>query len=191
MAKDKKKGRGHRSKVDLLPEELKKHLDEMLRDGRLQQSEILEIINQKIDDAGLPEDDKLSRSGLNRYSVKMEAAGSRIREAREVSKQWVAELGTAPEGEVSKILIEMVRTMAFDTVLKASEGDDPVHPKFIKELAIGVEKLEKAASESTKREREIREQVLAEQKEKLDELKQDGELDQDVLNKVIKAAYGL
>ncbi len=188
---DKKKGRGHRSKVDLLPSELKKLLDEMLRDGRLQQSEILEIINQKIDDAGLPEDDKLSRSGLNRYSVKMEAAGSRIREAREVSKQWVAELGTAPEGEVSKILIEMVRTMAFDTVLKASEGDDPVHPKFIKELAIGVEKLEKAASESTKREREIREQVLAEQKEKLDELKQDGELDQDVLNKVIKAAYGL
>jgi len=166
MADKKKTGRGHRSKVDLLPSELKKKLDEMLRDGRLQQNEILEIINQDIDDAGLS-DDKLSRSGLNRYSVKMESAGSRIREAREVSKQWVAELGSAPEGEVSKILIEMVRTMAFDTVLKASEGDEPVHPKFIKELAIGVEKLEKAASESTKREREIRAELQAEQDKNL------------------------
>ena len=40
-------------------------------------------------------------------------------------------------------------------------------------------------------EKEAREKLIGEQREKLDELGQSGEVDQDVLNKVIKAAYGL
>ena len=63
---------------------------------------------------------------------------------------------------VALVLIEMVRTLAFDQVLQLSESGEPVPPKFIKELAIGVEKLEKAASESTKREKEIRKTMAEE-----------------------------
>ena len=60
----------------------------------------------------------------------------------------------------------MVRTLAFDQVLKLSESGEVVPPKFIKELAVGVEKLEKAASESTKREREIRKAMAEEAAER-------------------------
>lgn len=151
-----KPSRGRLSKVNLLPGDIKEQLDAMLRDGRLQQQEILDVINHAIAKAGLPTEAKLSRTGLNRYSMRMEAVGSRIRQAREVSQQWIAKMGTAPEGEVSRILVETIRTLAFETVLSASEGSEPIEPKFIKDLAIGIEKLEKAASESHKREMEIR-----------------------------------
>lgn len=152
-----KRRRGRVSKVNMLPEQVKQQLDEMLRDGRLTQVEILETINAQV-----PESSRLSAAGVNRYASKMESAGARIREAREVSQQWIAKLGTAPQGEVSSVLIEMVRTLAFDSVLSASNSDQPVEPKFIKELAVGVEKLERAATLNQKRELEIREQERAE-----------------------------
>lgn len=157
-----KNTRGRRSKIHLLPADIKSELDAMLRDGRLQQQEILDLINNTIAAAGLPEDARLSRTGLNRYSTRMESVGNRIRQAREVSEQWIARLGTAPEGDVSRILVETIRTLAFETVIHASEGSDPIEPKFIKDLAIGIERLEKAASESQKREMEIRKQAANE-----------------------------
>ncbi len=151
-----RKTRGKPSKVNQLPDAIKSKLDQLLRDGRLTQTAILNKINKMIEEAELAQDEQLSKSGLNRYSSKMQEIGSRIAQARAVSEQWVAKLGDKPSGDVSKILIEMVRTLAFDSVLDASNSDQPVHPKFIKDLAIGIEKLEKAATESTKREKEIR-----------------------------------
>lgn len=161
-----KRTRGKPSKIDQLPEDIKSELIELLRDKSVTQTEVLERVNGLIRDAGLPDDEQLSRSGLNRYATRMATVGSRIQEAREVSKQWVDQLGDKPTGEVSKVLIEMVRTLAFDQVLKLSESGEVVPPKFIKELAIGVEKLEKAASESTKREREIRKAMAEEAAER-------------------------
>ena len=87
-----------------------------------------------------------------------------------MSKQWVDQLGGKPTGEVSKVLIEMVRTLAFDQVLKMSESGEIVEPKFIKDLAVGVEKLEKAATESTKREKEIRKAMAEEAAERAAEV---------------------
>lgn len=157
-----RKTRGKPSKVDQLPQAIKTKLDELLRDGKLTQTHILAEINALVEQAGLDDDDKLSKSGLNRYATSMQTTGQRIAEARAISEQWVAKLGNKPSGDVSNILIEMVRTLAFEQVLKASNEGEPVEPKFIKDLAIGIEKLEKAASESTKREKEIR-QAFAEQ----------------------------
>jgi hypothetical protein len=157
-----KKTRGKPSKIDQLPEDIKAELVELLRDSSVTQTHVLEKVNALIEAAGLPEDEKLSRSGLNRYATRMTTVGGRIQEAREVSKMWVNQLGNKPTGEVSMVLIEMVRTLAFDQVLQLSESGEPVQPKFIKELAIGVEKLEKAASESTKREKEIRKTMAEE-----------------------------
>lgn len=157
-----KRTRGKPSKIDQLPEAIKTELIQLLRDPAVTQTKVLKDVNKLIEQAGLPDDEKLSRSGLNRYATRMTEVGGRIAEAREVSKMWVNQLGNKPTGEVSMVLIEMVRTLAFDSVLQISESGEPVPPKFIKELAIGVEKLEKAASESTKREKEIR-KAMAEQ----------------------------
>ena len=148
--------RGRRSKIQLLPEDVKQQLDAMLRDGRLQQQDILDLINQRIAHAGLPDDQKLSRSGLNRYASRMEEVGARIRQAREVAEVWTAKLGTAPTSDVGKLLQDMVRTLAFDTSMAMSEGDDPMEPKALSQLALAIQRVEQAAMTSHKREKEIR-----------------------------------
>ena len=78
--------RGRRSKIDLLPEEIRRELDAKLRDGRLTQQEVLDYINDLIEQSQLPPDEKeqlkISRSGLNRYSTQMETIGKDLRELR-------------------------------------------------------------------------------------------------------------
>ena len=150
-----KRTRGRRSKVDLLPSEIKEQLNAMLRDGRLEQTEVLEIVNQKIDKAGLKEA-KLSRSGLNRYAARMEQIGSRIREMREISEVWVSKLGNEPTSDVGKLLQEAVRTLASETSFSLMESGEPVEPKALNQLAMVAQRIEAAAMTSHKREKEIR-----------------------------------
>ncbi len=151
-----KRTRGRRSKIDLLPEEIKAELNAMLRDGRLQQQEILDLVNAQIEEAGLTEKAKLSRSGLNRYATRMEEVGAKIRQAREVAEVWTAKLGDAPTSEVGKLLQEVVRTMAFETGMAMSESEEPVPPKALSQLALAIQRVEQAAMASHKREKEIR-----------------------------------
>ena len=153
---DDKQTRGRRSKIQLLPAELKSQLDALLRDGRMTQQDILREVNQLAQDIGA---EPISSSGLNRYATRMESVGARIREAREVSEVWVSKLGTEPTGEVSKILLETVKTIAFDSVMKFSEMEEPMPPKLIKELAIGIERLEKATELNQRRELELRKMI--------------------------------
>lgn len=191
MSEAKRTTRGRASKVDLLPDEIRSALHAMLRDKRHTQTDIREAVNELIDEHGLPDELKLSRSGLNRYASNMEQVGSRIREAREVSKQWVAKLGAEPEGDVSRVLVEMVRTLAFDSVIKMSESEKPLEPKFIKELAIGIERLEKAASESQKRELEIRKQIAAETADAVDSIVKQAGLTADTIADIKRQILGI
>jgi hypothetical protein len=163
-----KRTRGRRSKVDLLPSEIKEQLNAMLRDGRLEQTEVLEIVNQKIDNAGLKEA-KLSRSGLNRYAARMEQIGSRIREMREVSEVWVSKLGNEPTSDVGKLLQEAVRTLASETSFSLMESGEPVEPKALNQLAMVAQRIEAAAMTSHKREKEIRQAFAQEASAAIDD----------------------
>ncbi len=158
MSKE-KRTRGRRSKIDLLPEDIKRELNTMLRDGRLQQIEILDIVNAKIEKHG---GETLSKSGLNRYTTRMAEVGAKIRQAREVAEVWTAKLGDAPTSEVGKLLQEVVRTMAFETGMALTESGEPVPPKAISQLALAMQRVEQAAMASHKREKEVR-QAFAEE----------------------------
>ncbi len=142
------------STVDLLPDDIRSQLQELLRDPRVTQLETTRRINAVLEEEGRPE--RLSKSSVNRYAVRMEEVGKKLRQSREVAKMWIGRLGAEPQGEVGKLLNEMVRTLAFDLVMDMSEEGAVVEPKMIKDLAFGIEKLEKAASENVKREEEIR-----------------------------------
>ena len=152
-----RKTRGKRSKVDLLPTAIKAELDLLLRDNKMTQIEILTIVNSLIDEAGLSEDKKLSPAGVNRYASKMETIGADIKAAREMSEMWVAKLGTKPTGDVSQLLMEMLRTQSFRLLVKANETpDDVLDPKTIGELALGIQRIEKASILNLEREKQIR-----------------------------------
>ncbi|XAG86517.1 DUF3486 family protein [bacterium 19MO03SA05] len=156
-----------KSKVELLPEEIRNTLNIFIRSGNMTQKDILEAVNQMIDEAGLPDDAKLSRTGFNRYAKRMEDLGQRLRQSREVAEVWVSKLGEAPTSDVGKLLQEFVRTMAFDTSMKMmeqSDGEDGevISPKALGQLALVVQRIETAAMSSMKREKEIRAAYAAE-----------------------------
>lgn len=158
-----RKKRGKPSKIDLLPSAIKSKLDELLRNNKMQQKDILQAVNALIDEAGLGKELKLSASGVNRYSTQMETIGHDIRQAREMAEIWVAKLGTEPTGDVSKLLMEMLRTQSFRLLVKANENpDDVLDPKTIGELALGIQRIEKASILNMEREKEIR-QAFAEE----------------------------
>ncbi|UML94866.1 DUF3486 family protein [Shewanella xiamenensis] len=154
--------RGRRSKVDLLPANIRKRLDSGLRDGSIQQIDLLNEINALIKAAGLPEEQLLSRAGINRYATKMEAVGKSLREMREITQVWTAELGDKPTGEVTKLILEMARSQLFKALLNESETGDGADVGMIKDAMLAVQRLESAAMASHKREKEIRQAFATE-----------------------------
>ncbi|MDO6497340.1 DUF3486 family protein [Photobacterium sanguinicancri] len=148
--------RGRRSKIDLLPNEVKRLLDEMLRDSRNSQQDVLDAVNEYIDQLGLPDEIKPSRSGLNRYSSRMEAIGKDLRDVREVSQALVGQLGDKPTGEVSRLILEIGRTQLFKAMMTANEKEGDVDIGMIKDAMLAAQRLESAAMQSHKREKEIR-----------------------------------
>ncbi|EKO3626424.1 DUF3486 family protein [Vibrio metschnikovii] len=160
-----------KSKINLLPDEIRNTLNAFIRSGNMTQKDILEVVNQMIDEAGLPDDAKLSRTGFNRYAKRMEEMGQRLRQSREVAEVWATKLGDAPESDVGKLLQEFVRTMAFETSMKMMEQTEDeegeiISPKALGQLALVVQRIELAAMSSMKREKEIRAAYAAEAAEK-------------------------
>ncbi|ENY9402398.1 DUF3486 family protein [Salmonella enterica] len=162
MENEQRPTRGRLSKVDLLPDSIREQLHQMLREKRHTQEEIREAINALIDEHDLPEEMQLSRTGLNRYAIRMEKVGAKIRASREMAEVWATKLGSAPTSDVGKLLMEFVKTLAFETSMSMAEDDKPVAPKALGQLALVAQRLEAAAMTSHKREKEIR-QAFAEE----------------------------
>lgn len=143
------------SSIDRLPDDIREKLYALLRDPRVTQLDATSQINEILERDG--HDERLSKSSVNRYAVRMETVGAKLRESREVAKMWIGQLGSEPAGEVGKLLNEMVRTLAFRAAMRASEDED-VDPKELKNLAIAVHRLEQAASKNADVEKKIRDQ---------------------------------
>lgn len=176
MENEQRPTRGRLSKVDLLPDSIREQLHQMLREKRHTQEEIREAINALIDEHNLPEDMQLSRTGLNRYASRMEKVGAKIRASREMAEVWAAKLGSAPTSDVGKLLMEFVKTLAFETSMSMAEDDKPVAPKALGQLALVAQRLEAAAMTSHKREKAIRDAFAQEMAEKTEELVRTGGL---------------
>ncbi|MFN1515304.1 DUF3486 family protein [Vibrio owensii] len=185
-----------KSKIDLLPEDIRNSLNAFIRSGNMTQKDIREAVNQMIEEAGLPEDAKLSRTGFNRYAKRMEDMGLRLRQSREVAEVWTTKLGESPTSDVGKLLQEFVRTMAFETSMRlmedADEKQEVIPPKALNQLALVVQRIEQAAMTSHKVEKEIRKafaEEAAEQAEKI--VKQAGvtaATAQDIKNQILGIA---
>jgi len=146
------------SSIDRLPDDIRDRLQELLRDPRVTQLEATRRINGILEEEGASE--RLSKSAVNRYSRKMDEVGAKLRQSREIAKMWIGKLGTEPQGEVGKLLNEMVRTLAFEATMEMADGTEPIQPRMLRDLSIALEKLEKAASENVKRDQDIRDRAL-------------------------------
>ena len=154
--------RGRMSRIDQLDQDLKEELNRLLRSG-VPQKEIIERLRQPLEARGEP---PLSRSGVNRYATRMESVTRRIRESREVAKAYIARIGEEPTGEVGQLTIEILRTLAFDAAAmpRLDEDGDPIplDVDAIGDLALAINRLERAADIGRSREAKLRAAVAKE-----------------------------
>ncbi|EGQ7740580.1 DUF3486 family protein [Vibrio parahaemolyticus] len=191
-----KKSVNRKSKIELLPEDIRAQLNVLIRSGDMTQKDIRDAVNQMIEEAGLPDDAKLSRTGFNRYAKRMEDMGQRLRQSREVAEVWITKLGEAPTSDVGKLLQEFVRTMAFETSMRlmedADEKQEVIPPKALNQLALVVQRIEQAAMTSHKVEKEIRKAFAEEAAEKAEQIVREAgitdETVQSVKNKILGIA---
>ncbi len=145
------------STIKTLPPELLEQLQDWLRDPTITQLEATERLNELLVEIG---EKPRSKSAVNRYAVQMNEIGAKIQQSREVAEMWVGKFGNAPQGKVGQMLNEIIRNLAFNTVVELSEGEGVVDPKMLKDLALAIEKLENAATINEKRQREIEAAIL-------------------------------
>ncbi|MPW30472.1 DUF3486 family protein [Agarivorans sp. B2Z047] len=183
--------RSRKSKVELLPQELRDRVNMMLRGGEMHQIEIVDAINQLIERKGLNDDLKLSKTGFNRYAKRMEKMGAQIKQARQVAEVWSAKLGEAPASDLGKLLQEFVRTMAFETSMHYMESDDPVPPKALGQLALVSQRIEAAAMASHKVEKELRATFAEEAAEAVEKIGNSRGLTADTVAEIKRDIFGL
>ena len=151
------------SSIDRLPEDVREQLQALLRDPRVTQLQATAKINEILESDG--HNERVTKSAVNRYSLKMEKAGKKVRQAREAAQMWVGELGAVPQGQVGQFVNEILRTLSFDISSMLQDGEiDPENAPavvgMLKDLALTTMRLEKAANLNVEREQEIRKQAL-------------------------------
>jgi hypothetical protein len=157
---------GQTSSIEKLPPEIKSELQRLLQDPRVTQLEVTEKINALLEEEG--HDDRISKSAVNRYSMRMEEVGQKLRQSREISEMFIAKVGAAPQGQTGLLINEILRTLAFDITLKIQDADiqDPETLSAtidqVKALALATQRLEQSATINVKRAAEIKKQALEE-----------------------------
>lgn len=151
---------GRKSSIARLPLPVRKAIDDALKTGRYTLDELRAGIVAEFGADAAP-----SRSALGRYSQRFEEIGKRMRESREVAQVWADRLGNEPQGDIGKLVMDLLRTLSFDAVLAMSEGDEdgaakPVNPKEINALALAIHRLETAGRHNLEREQAMRKAVL-------------------------------
>lgn len=158
-------------KLGDLDPDLKAEVDRLIRDGRATLDEIVAHIR------GLGAE--VSRSAVHRYKQSAESAMRRYREAQEVAGVWVKEFKERPDGDVGRLLAEMLKSVAFSTLsTMADRADDPAAggedappaptPMDLMLMAKAIGELERARKTSFETEQRVREQIAREQNARIE-----------------------
>lgn len=156
-------GRGRMGRIERIGGEVKETVDRLLRGGASQR-DILEALKPLCAAAG---EEPISRSGLNRYSTAMEEVGREIREARALADAWTSNLGEEPVGQVTELMVEILRTAAFQLTMRLKAGDE-IDVDAIQSMALAMQRIERAAEVGQRRERERRAAFASETSEAVD-----------------------
>ncbi|WP_029890942.1 DUF3486 family protein [Polycyclovorans algicola] len=146
-----------RSSIAKLDPGIRAELDRLLKDDRY----TIDQVTAHLRDLGA----QVSRSAVGRYHQRFEEIGKRMRESREVAKVWADRLGNEPQGDIGKLVMELLRTMAFDATLELQdardeEGKPTLDPKSINTLALAMQRLEAAGKWNLEREKTMRDEAL-------------------------------
>lgn len=188
---------GQQSTIARLPEDILERLHELLRDPRVTQMEATARINEILEAEGSPE--RVTKSAVNRYDLKMREVGEKLRQGREVANMWIGKLGAAPQGAMGNLVNELIRALSFDLALKLQDEEInadnmPEMAKILSHMARTAKELEAAGTMNVKREAEIRRQALEAAAKAVGETAKEAGVASDTIARLkldIKQVYGV
>lgn len=123
------------SSLNQLDPRVKEAVDAAVREGRLTIDQIVRLIVDQGEEA--------SRSAVGRYVKNARERMEDYRQAQQIAAVWVDKLGKEPEGDIGRMLLEMLRVVAFKSIgdiESASPEDLMFLGKALKDIA-GADKL--------------------------------------------------
>lgn len=99
----------------------------------------------------------VSRSAVGRYVQSARESMEKYRQAQEVAKVWVDKLETEPQGDVARLLPEMLRAVAFQSISQIGESDEGIDPQGLMFLAKALKDLSGATKGNLEIELKLRE----------------------------------
>lgn len=194
-----------KSTITQLSQGIRDHIERRLAEGRLSLSELIAELQATFPDEArtgeLP-----SRSAIHRWGQKLQRRLDAIRASTEAAL-LIRQHSADREDARSEALTSLVQTELFEAILNLQEASsssgegeekeiDPARRvALLGEAARNIATLSRASvtlKQFQERQRAaIRDELLAEQKQRLATLGQSGEVAPEVLERVIRAAYGL
>lgn len=145
-----------KSSINKLPAPLQETLDRLIREQRFTLDEITAHMNQ----LGA----ELSRSAIGRHQQKVGAQMENFQKAREVAAVWVERFGEAPGGDVGRLLIQMLQTVAFSHIGELSDSEAK-QPNAMELMLLSKALQSMVGAEKTSLERELK--IRAAEREKI------------------------
>lgn len=173
-----------KSTIVRLAAPVKSAIDAALKDDRLTLDELLEYLRSQYPDTRLP-----SRSALGRYKQRFDDLAKDLRETREIADIWAAKLGDAPDSDVGKVVLEILRTLSYRVGADLLDAGD-VDAKSIGQLAKAMQYIEDAGRLSLAREQAVSKAALDEAAKRMEALGENKTLDPATLKLVREQLYG-
>jgi len=142
---------GRTPKIRRFPVEIRTRVDGLIRDGAT-----IDEIMAALANLNAP---PIARSTVGAYKQRVEQNLARYREAQEVAGAWVSKLGENPASDVGRLLQEMLKTIAFQTMAQLGDEDsltEGVGPRELMFLAKALKDLSGAQKTSIDVEAKLR-----------------------------------
>jgi hypothetical protein len=174
---------GQKSSIDKLDPRIREEVDRLIRDGRATIDQIVDALR------GLGAD--VSRSAVGRYVQNANAQLEKYRQAQDVAKVWIARLDEEPEGDVGRLLSEMLRTVAFQTISSLDDGEEAASAGDIFFLAKAIRELAGADKTVADRILKVRETTKKEAADKAAKVAKKGGLSDEAVETIKREILGV
>lgn len=160
------------TKVDLLPEDIRALLHRLIDSKRYTSQDIADMVNAELANyAGSSDVEQISKNLVWREAKKMEEVANDMRRCQDYATAMADKLDLSSLGEQGMLLQSMLMSAMFKTTAHAmskATDDAPVDIETLGDLVLSIQRLQRAANSSAVLKKQLKDELLAEQKAKLD-----------------------
>ena len=153
-----------------LPQELRVEALQMIESGKYTDQAIADYVNREL--PKYPDEcdfESVDDNTIWRERKHIDNVIAEMKHSQTVAEALASKLDLENLGETGKLLIGMLQGVALKTTTAAIQGD-VVDPEMLGDLVLSVSRLQKAANYNADLEKQIRQRLAEEQRQKADEI---------------------